>query len=68
MMRQIAFQWIAPCPNERLRTAQARLRDSVAAIGRVPVLFPAGPEMVKLADILRFARKRARRKFRVVQF
>jgi hypothetical protein len=59
MPRQITFQWIDPCPNERLRAAQAQLLDSVAALGLEAALYPAGPEMVKLVDILRFARANA---------
>ena len=54
---RITFQWIDPCPNERLRIAQERLLDSVQALGLEPALFPAGPEMTKFADILRHARQ-----------
>ncbi len=59
MTPQIAFQWIDPCPKPRLREAQARLRDSVIAAGLEPLPYPAGPEMIKFADILRFARERS---------
>lgn len=54
----ITFQWIDPCPNERLSQAQARLKDSVVSVGLEPELFPAGPGLIKFADILRFARTR----------
>ncbi len=54
---QITFQWIDPCPSERLRGAQERLRESVTRQGLEPSLFPAGPHMEKFADILWFARK-----------
>jgi hypothetical protein len=57
MKLRITFQWIDPCPNERLRIAQQRLLESVQALGLEPALFPAGPEMTKLADILRHARR-----------
>ena len=57
--RTITFQWIDPCPNVRLRLAQESLRESVLALGLEPLLYPAGPEMVKFADILRFARERS---------
>jgi len=60
MRGQVAFQWIDPCPNERLREAQERLRQSVLALGLDPLLFPAGPAMVKFADVLGFARKQTR--------
>jgi hypothetical protein len=53
--RSIVFQWIDPCPNRRLAEAQARLRQSVLDHGLEPVLFPAGPRLVKFRDILRFA-------------
>jgi len=56
----VTFQWMDPCPNERLREAQERLRDSVCALGLLPLVFPAGPDMVKFADVLGFARERAR--------
>jgi hypothetical protein len=58
-MRRICFQWIEPCANERLRQAQAVLRDSVSALGLEPVLFPAGPDLVKFRDVLQFARDHA---------
>ena len=58
-MSQICFQWIEPCLSERLKVAQEKLLDSVKALGLEPVLYPAGPEMVKFVDILRFARKHA---------
>jgi len=54
----ITFQWIDPCPNERLSQAQARLRDSVVSLGLEPELVPAGPGLIKFADVLRFARTR----------
>lgn len=57
---QITFQWIDPCPSDRLREAQERLRESIVAMGLAPSLFPAGPGMVKFADVLGFARKQAR--------
>lgn len=57
--RSIVFQWLDPCPSDRLREAQARLRESVLALGLEPLLFPAGPAMVKFRDILRFARERS---------
>ncbi len=57
--RTVAFQWIDPCPNQRLREAQARLRESALALGLEPLLFPAGPKMVKFSEILRFARERS---------
>jgi hypothetical protein len=44
---RITFQWIEPCPNERLRVAQQRLLESVQALGLEPSLLPAGPEMVR---------------------
>ena len=56
--RAVVFQWIDPCPNERLREAQGRLRQSVLALGLEPQIFPAGPGLVKFPDILRFARGR----------
>lgn len=55
----IVFQWIDPCPNGRLREAQERLRESVVALGLEPAVFPAGPDLVKFADVLAFARKRS---------
>jgi hypothetical protein len=55
----ITFQWIDPCPGERLRVAQARLRESVCGLGLTPMVFPVGPDMVKFADVLRFARSRS---------
>ena len=57
MKPQITFQWIKPSPSERLREAQGRLRESVLALDLEPALFPAGPEMVKFAEVLWFARK-----------
>ena len=54
---RIIFQWIDPCPNERLRLAQQRLLESVQALGLEPALFRAGPEMIKFGDILRHARR-----------
>ena len=59
-MSQICFQWIEPCRSERLKVAQEKLLESVKALGLEPVLYPAGPEMVKFVDILRFARERAK--------
>jgi len=59
-MNAITFQWIDPCPNERLAEAQLRLRDSVLSLGLEPNLFPAGPGLVKFADVLSFARERNR--------
>ncbi len=60
MNRPVCFQWIDPCPNERLRIAQEKLRESVVAQGLEPLLYPAGPKMVKFTDILRFAREQAK--------
>ncbi|MFA7342804.1 MAG: hypothetical protein WC003_00740 [Terrimicrobiaceae bacterium] len=60
MIPQITFQWIDPCPNARLAESQARLRDSVHALGLEAALFPAGPKLVKFADVLRHARERSR--------
>lgn len=60
MSRQICFQWIEPCRSERLKLAQEKLLESVLALGLEPVLYPAGPEMVKFVDILRFAREDAK--------
>lgn len=57
MKKPVVFQWIEPCRSERLRTAQAKLMDSVKAFGLDPVLFPAGPEMVKFHEILELGRK-----------
>ena len=57
MKLRVTFQWIEPCPNERLRVAQQRLLESIEALGLEPALFPAGPEMTKLAEILRHARR-----------
>ena len=48
MKLRVTFQWIEPCPNERLRVAQQRLLESIEALGLEPALFPAGPEMMKL--------------------
>ncbi|HRJ72146.1 MAG TPA: hypothetical protein PLS03_07965 [Terrimicrobiaceae bacterium] len=59
-MNQVTFQWIDPCPNARLRAAQQTLADSVRSFGLEPLLFPAGRDMVKFADILRLARKESR--------
>ena len=59
-MSRIVFQWIEPCTtSERLRKAQAHLRESVLRLGLEPVLFPAGPSLVKFREILQFARDRA---------
>jgi len=58
-MRPVIFQWIDPCPNTRLRTAQERLKESVELLGLDPVLFPAGPRMEKFSTILSFARTRS---------
>ena len=58
---RVTFQWIDPCPNERLRVAQQKLLESIEALGLEPSLFHAGPEMVKFADILRHARREQRR-------
>ncbi|HEY5706503.1 MAG TPA: hypothetical protein VIS96_13105 [Terrimicrobiaceae bacterium] len=57
MKSRITFQWIDPCPSDRLRAAQQRLLESVEALGLEAALFPAGPEMIKLADILSYARR-----------
>ena len=54
---RITFQWINPCPNDRLRVAQQMLLESIHALGLEPSPFPAGPEMVKFGDILRHARR-----------
>ncbi len=56
MKQQVCFQWIDPCPNERLRLAQEKLLQSVIAMKLEPLLYPAGPKMVKFSEILRFAR------------
>jgi len=56
---QITFQWIDPCPNERLKNAQERLRESIVAMGLEPLQYPAGPGMVKFADVLGFARRQS---------
>ena len=56
MNRSIAFQWIEPCANPRLRDAQAELKRSVVAHGLEPLLFPAGSSLVKFRDILQFGR------------
>lgn len=55
-MRHICFQWIEPCTNLRLRDAQAKLKESILDLGLEPVLFPAGPAMVKFRQVLQFAR------------
>lgn len=55
MKRGIAFQWLSPCPNERLAGAQQLLKKSVIEWGLEPILFPAGPQLVKFRDILDFA-------------
>ncbi|MBE2205407.1 MAG: hypothetical protein IAE94_13830 [Chthoniobacterales bacterium] len=60
MKPQVTFQWIDPCPNERLARAQECLRESVVARGLEPLLFPAGPGLVKFSEVLGFARKHAR--------
>lgn len=52
----ICFQWLDPCPSERLRRAQEELKQSVLELGLEPVLFPAGSEMVKFRAVLQFAR------------
>lgn len=57
MPRQITFQWIDPCPDERLRRSQKRLCESVSSLGLESVLFQSGPELVKFPDILKFARE-----------
>ncbi len=54
---RVTFQWIEPCLNERLRVAQQKLLESVQALGLEPDLFPARPDMTKLADILQHARR-----------
>ena len=59
-MSQICFQWIEPCRSERLKVAQEKLLESIHTLGLEPVLYPAGPEMVRFVDILRFARERAK--------
>ncbi len=56
---RITFQWIDPCPGQRLRDAQARLSESVSGLELEPSVFPAGPQMVKFADVLGFARERS---------
>ena len=60
MSRQICFQWIEPCKSKRLEAAQDKLLESIRALQLEPVLYPAGPEMVKLFDILRFVRERTK--------
>ncbi|HEY5743660.1 MAG TPA: hypothetical protein VIS99_14090, partial [Terrimicrobiaceae bacterium] len=57
MKLRVTFQWIDPCPNERLRAAQKKLLESIEALGLEAAIFPAGPEMVKFGDILRHARR-----------
>ena len=59
MKRQIVFQWIDPCPNPRLAEAQERLKQSALERGLEPVLFPAGPRLVKFREILNFAFERS---------
>jgi hypothetical protein len=56
---RVAFQWIEPCPSERLRAAQQTLLESIQSLGLEPSLFPAGPEMIKFGDILRHAREQS---------
>jgi len=58
-MNAITYQWIEPCPNERLRRAQELLKESVAALGLENCLYPAGPAHVKFRDVLQFARERS---------
>ena len=58
--REICFQWIEPCRSERLKVAQEKLLESILALGLDPLLYPAGPEMVKFVDILRFAREKTK--------
>jgi len=53
----ITFLWIDPCPNERLRLAQAELRESILKLALEPSVFPCGPAMEKFGDILKFARE-----------
>lgn len=60
MIPQITFQWIDPCPNERLRNSQKQLSESVRGLGLEAVLFPAGLKLVKFADVLRHAREKSR--------
>lgn len=59
MKRQIIFQWIEPCPNPRLAGAQELLKASVQEFGLEPVVYPAGPRLVKFRDILTFAFERS---------
>ena len=54
---RVTFQWIDPCPSDRLRVAQQRLLESIQSLGLEPSLFPAGPEMIKFGEILRHARR-----------
>ena len=69
MKPRVTFQWIDPCPNERLRVAQQKLLESIEALGLEPSLFHAGPDMVKFAEILRQARQNSVGKsFRLVPF
>ena len=56
MKHQVCFQWIEPCPNERLKIAQENLLQSVVNLELEPLLYPAGSKMVKFTDILSFAR------------
>ena len=64
----VTFQWIDPCPSERLQVAQRKLLESVEALGLEPALFHAGPEMIKLGDILQHASEQFRRQLCLVQF
>lgn len=57
MPKRIIFQWIENCQSERLRTAQQRLVESLEQFDIEPVLYPVGRDLVKFADILRFARE-----------
>jgi len=54
---RIVFQWMDPCSNERLKRAQNELLGTILEFGLEPVLFPAGPALVKFGEILEIARK-----------
>jgi len=58
-MNSVAFQWLDPCPSERLKIAQEHLLASVSSFGLKGDLYPAGPKLVKFSEILRFARRNA---------
>lgn len=57
MKKPVVFQWIEPCRSERLCIAQAKLLESIEAFGLDPVIFRAGPEMVKFGEILKLGRE-----------